>query len=101
MNKIIAIILTLSAFLMLGCGSNTTTYEKEKVGEDLQEIPNDGAIIVEGGESITVTSSAIIVDCGEGGCGDVSIGTEVGDDSDSSDNSDGSTCSGGNCPLAS
>ncbi len=94
------IVLSVLVFGLVGCGSDTTTYVETPV-ENLEEpgmIPAGDAIIVDGGESVTVTSSSIVVDCGDGGCGDVSVGTEIIDDaSDNSDSSDSSECAGGNC----
>lgn len=94
------IVLSILVFGLVGCGSDTTTYVETPV-ENLEEpgiIPKGDAIIVDGGESVTVTSSSVIIDCG-GGCGDVTVGTEIIDDtSDNSDNSDdNSECSGGGC----
>ena len=98
MKKVL--MLSVVAFMMVGCGSDTTTYVETPV-DNLEEpgiIPKGDAIIVDGGESVTVTSSSIIVDCGDGGCGDVTVGTEIVDDaSDNSDSSDSSECSGGGC----
>ncbi len=94
------IILSALAFALIGCGSDTTTYVETPI-ENLEEpsmIPAGDAIIVDGGESVTVTSSSIIVDCGAGGCGDVSVATEIVDDaSDNSDNN-GGDCTDGTCP---
>ena len=95
------IVLSVLVFGLVGCGSDTTTYVETPV-ENLEEpgiIPKGDAIIVDGGQSVTVTSSSIIVDCGAGGCGDVTVATEIVDDaSDNSDNSDdNSECSGGGC----
>ena len=91
------IILSVLVFGLVGCGSDTTTYVETPI-ENLEEpalIPQGDAIIVDGGESVTVTSSSITISCGDGGCGDVTVATEIVDDA--SDNSDGSTCEGGSC----
>ncbi len=104
MKKTILFSAIVAAALLTGCGSDGGTTYIETPVENLEEpsvIPEGDAIIVDGGESVTVTSSSIIVDCGAGGCGDVTVATEITDDaSDNSDNSDGSDnsdCSGGGC----
>lgn len=101
MSVLIGALLALS-----GCGSSgsTKTYETS-TQPAIPEVPNPGgdALVVtntgEGNVGMSYTKIAdgsILVDCGEGGCGDVYSGNEMTDDN--SDSSDSSTaCEGGNC----
>jgi len=104
MKKLLFMSVLIGALLALsGCGSSgsTKTYETS-TQPAIPEIPNtngDALVVTNTGEGnvgmsyTKIADGSILVDCGEGGCGDVYSGNEMTDDnSDSS-----SACEGGNC----
>lgn len=67
---------------LAGCGSDTKTYETIENNitvEEPYQIPEGLAVIIDGSDDavVTVDQDTIIIDCGAGGCGDVTIGSEV------------------------
>ena len=73
MRKIVATVLTLSAFLMLtGCGKDNTTYTKEAPA--IPETPTNGTNVIvsaDNGSNVglsytQVGENAVLVECGDG-----------------------------------
>ncbi len=87
-------VLVLLVFVFIGCGESTGKQYvvKEPVNVDKTTTVSGDAIIVESGDNtdMNVTKNengTINIDCGEGGCGDITIGTET-TDSNNNDNND-------------
>ncbi len=90
-----SLILIASIFALVGCGSDGDTYVDS--GPAIPEVPNpDGtALIVTASDSSSagityteVSDGSILVDCGDGGCGNVLIGSPITDNSNTSSESD-------------
>ncbi len=96
MKKII--VLSALAFMLIGCGSDGTTYvaspepalpELPTSGEDSFVITNTGDESSAGMSYTKLDNGSILIDCTGGTCGDVYVASPV-------DESDGS-CADGNC----
>ena len=80
MNKIVILLMLL---LFVGCGSdnNSKKYIATPINTTENTNVNGDAVIVDTSGNVDVnvtkTENYINIDCGEGGCGDISIGTEV------------------------
>ena len=61
--------------IVTGCGTNTKVIETP-IDEPVEmPVPNNGSIAVGGNDNtvVTRTNSGVYIDCGDGGCGDVSL----------------------------
>ena len=82
MKKIILASAIAAAFVFTGCGSSGTTYVASEPIEEEIPVPGDNIMIAADGNSTanytyTRVGDEINVDCGDGGCGDVTIGSAV------------------------
>ena len=88
MRKIVFTALAVAAVLALnGCGSSSkTVYQEEAIAEPETPITDGNVLIVSGNEGNTGISyqdlgdGNLLIDCGDGGCGDISVGTELTED---------------------
>ena len=88
-----------AVFLLVGCGGGGTTYVTEEPA--VPEIPagTGEALIVtaSGGSDVglsytKVSDNGILIDCGSAGCGDIYVGSEVGEPDEDGPSID--TCGG-------
>ena len=86
--------------ILTGCGStgSKTTYQEEEIAEPEIPVSNGNVLVVSGNDGDTgisytdVGDGSVLIDCGDGGCGDVYVASPVTEDnSDNSDSSDNST----------
>ena len=100
MRKVL--MLSVIAFMMVGCGSSGDTYvaspepaipELPTSGEDSFIITNTGDESSAGMSYTKLDNGSILIDCTGGTCGDVYVASPV-DESETDDNSE---CSGGGC----
>ena len=72
MKYILMIAMTL---LVVGCGTNTKTIETQVDVPIEVPVPNNGAIAIGGNDNtvVTRTNEGVYIDCGDGGCGDVTL----------------------------
>jgi len=92
MKQLIGIIFV---FVFIGCGESTGKQYvvKETVNVDKTTTVSGDAVIVESGGNADMNitkneNGTINIDCGEGGCGDITIGTETNNDNNDSNESE-------------
>ena len=77
---------------LVGCGGGSTnTYVTEVVDTNTSEpvkVPEGNVVVVEGGGDIIVTDDSVTIECGAGGCGDISIGNEIDNSNTDVNNTD-------------
>ena len=84
-------ILAIAVLGIVGCGSGggSKPYVTEAVETNTSEptkVPGGSVVVVEGGGDIIVTDDSVTIECGSGGCGDISIGNETDNSTDTTDN---------------
>ncbi len=106
--KIVAtIFLSVIVLMFTACGGSSggSSQKSYETQDSVPEVPNPNgtALIVSGNSGptgisyIEVGENGILVDCGDGGCGDVYAGSEVLESGSTTNGSSESGCPGGNC----